>query len=85
MVGLSVVVSFRIDRELKRRMDELRHINWSEVVRRAIAEVVARELARREEKDFVRIRRAVLRSKKLLRRVEGWSSVEEIRRWRERR
>ena len=82
---MSVVVSFRIDRELKRRMDELRHINWSEVVRRAIAEVVARELARREEKDFVRIRRAVLRSKKLLRRVEGWSSVEEIRRWRERR
>ncbi len=82
---MSVVVSFRIDRELKRRMDELRHINWSEVVRRAIAEVVARELARREEKDFVRIRRAVLRSKKLVRRVEGWSSVEEIRRWRERR
>jgi len=82
---LSVVVSFRIDRELKRRMDELRHINWSEVVRRAIAEVVARELARREEKDFARIRRAVLRSKKLVRRVEGWSSVEEIRRWRERR
>ncbi|MCS7385776.1 MAG: hypothetical protein NDF55_03410 [archaeon GB-1867-005] len=82
---MSVVVSFRIDRELKRRMDELRHINWSEVVRRAIAEVVARELARREEKDFARIRRAVLRSKKLVRRVEGWSSVEEIRRWRERR
>ena len=82
---MSVVVSFRINRELKRRMDELRHINWSEVVRRAIAEVVAREMARREEKDFVRIRRAVLRSKKLVRRVEGWSSVEEIRRWRERR
>ena len=85
MVGLSVVVSFRIDRELKRRMDELKHINWSEVVRRAIAEVVAREMARRREKDFVRIRRAVLRSERLSRRVEGWSSVEEIRRWRERR
>jgi len=66
-------------------MDRLRHINWSEVVRRAIAEVVARELAFMGEKDFVRIRRAVLRSEELSRRIEGWSGVEEIRRWRERR
>ena len=82
---MSVVVSFRIDRDLKRMMDRLRHINWSEVVRRAIAEVVARELAFMGEKDFVRIRRAVLRSEELSRRIEDWSSVEEIRRWRERR
>jgi len=82
---LSVVVSFRIDRDLKRMMDRLRHINWSEVVRRAIAEVVARELAFMGEKDFVRIRRAVLRSEELSRRIEDWSGVEEIRRWRERR
>ncbi|MHA1593177.1 MAG: hypothetical protein ACTSXX_00395 [Candidatus Baldrarchaeia archaeon] len=81
---MSVVVSFRISKELKRKMDELSYINWSEVVRRAIAEVVERELSRHREKDYNRIRMAVLRSKKLSRRVEGWSSVEEIRRWRER-
>ena len=33
-----MVVSFRVDRELKERMDRLRHVNWSEVVRRAIYE-----------------------------------------------
>ncbi len=82
---MSVVVSFRIDRRIKRKMDELRHVNWSEVVRRAIVEVIEREEARRREKDALRIKRAALRSEKLSRKVEGWSSVEEIRRWRERR
>jgi len=80
---MGIVVSFRIDKELKERMDRLRHINWSEVVRRAIREVVALEEAKLRRKDVVRLRRAALRSEELSRRVEGWSSVEEIRRWRE--
>ena len=42
---MSVIISFRVDRELKERMDKLRHVNWSEVVRRAIYEVVVREEA----------------------------------------
>ena len=82
---MSVVVSFRIDKELKERMDRLKHINWSEVVRRAIHEVVVREEARLRGKDFERVRRAALISEKLSRRVKGWRSVEEIRRWREER
>lgn len=41
--SLSSVVSFRIDERIKRKMEELRHINWSEVVRRAIMEVIERE------------------------------------------
>ncbi len=81
---MSVVVSFRIDKKLKERMDRLKHINWSEVVRRAIYEVVVREEARLRKKDYERIKRAVARTKKLYRRVEGWDSVQEIRRWRER-
>ncbi len=40
---MSSVVSFRIDERIKRKMEELRHINWSEVVRRAIMEVIERE------------------------------------------
>lgn len=82
---MSVVVSFRIDRRLKEKMDRLKHINWSEVVRRAIQEVIIREEARMRGKDLDRIKRAALRSELLSRRVEGWSSVEEIRRWREAR
>jgi len=85
MADVSVVVSFRIDERLKRRMERLKYINWSEVVRRAILEVVRREEARRRGKDYERLRRAALKSEELSRCVEGWSSVEEIRRWRERR
>jgi Arc/MetJ-type ribon-helix-helix transcriptional regulator len=84
-LSVSVVVSFRIDRRLKERMEKLRHINWSEVVRRAIEETVRREEARLREKDRSRIAWASARMDELRRRVEGWSSVEEIRRWREAR
>ena len=80
---MGVVVSFRISKELKKRMDRLKHINWSEVVKRAIQEVVVREEARLRGKDVVRLKRAVLKSEELSRRVKGWSSVEGIRRWRE--
>lgn len=81
----SVIVSFRIDERLKRKMDEFKYINWSEVIRRAIVEVIRREEAKRRGKDLDRIKWAALESERLSRRIEGWDSVEEIRRWRERR
>lgn len=40
---MTVVVSFRVDEKLKQKMEEMKHINWSEVVREAIAGVIARE------------------------------------------
>ncbi len=82
---MSVVISFRIDRKIKRKMDELKHINWSEIVRRAIIEAIRREEAKNRKKDLTKVRRAALISERLSRKVDGWSSVEEIRRWRERR
>ena len=82
---MSTVISFRIDKKLKKRMDKLRHINWSEIVRKAISEVVAREEARMRGKDIERLKNAALKSEGISRRIEGWSGVEEIRRWRERR
>ena len=85
IVSLSVVVSFRIDKKLKEKMDKLRHINWSEVVRRAIEQVVMVEEARLRDKDRARIAWASLKMDELRRRVEDWDSVEEIRRWRMKR
>ncbi len=83
---MGVVVSFRIDEELKRKMEQLDHINWSAVVRRAIEEVVEAEMARlRSSRDKRRMERALRNIDSLRRRVEGWSSTEEIRRWREAR
>jgi len=84
-MSMSVVVSFRISRELKRKMDMLSYINWSEVVRKAIEEVVNRELSKLKSKDVEKLKMAALRSEELSRKVEGWNSVEEIRRWREKR
>jgi hypothetical protein len=67
-------------------MEELRHINWSEVVRRAIMEVIEREeRLRKVGKDRERLRKAALETDRLSRSVPRWSSVEEIRRWREER
>ncbi len=82
---MSVVISVRIPRELKEKMDKLKHINWSEEIRRAIKEIIIREEAKRRKKDEIRLKKAALKTDELLRRVEGWSSVEEIRKWRERR
>jgi len=44
---MSVVVSFRVDKEIKRKMEEYSYINWSEVVRRAILEKIREEERKR--------------------------------------
>ena len=44
---MSVVVSFRIPRELKERMDKFGDVNWSDLVRRFLEETVAKLEAER--------------------------------------
>jgi len=82
---MSEVISFRVRRELKEKMEKLRHINWSEVVRKAIEDTIRREESKLRNKDRARMKAAALRTDQLRREVPGWSSVEEIRRWREAR
>jgi len=77
--GMSEVISFRVRRELKEKMERLRHINWSEVVRRAM-ETIKREESRLKERDRARMKAATLRTDRLCRRIPGWDGVEEIRR-----
>jgi len=73
------IVSVRVDKELKRRMDRLKHINWSEVIRRAIMKTL-------EEEEGRNLARAVLLNEKVRKKApEGWRSVEVIRYWREHR
>ncbi|MCS7145095.1 MAG: hypothetical protein RMJ28_07360 [Nitrososphaerota archaeon] len=82
------VVSFRIGEELKRRMARLRHINWSEVVRRAIAERVELEerLGASRRIDSGQMREALEDMDRLRAKTSGvWSGSEEVRRWRESR
>lgn len=40
---MSVKITVRIQKELKERMDRFAHINWSEVIRKAIEEKVREE------------------------------------------
>jgi len=80
------VVTVRVDDELKKRMDRLSHVNWSEVVRRAIAERIALEetLASSRIIDVRRLEEAIRDQDRLRSKTTGkWSGTEEIRKWRE--
>ena len=39
---MSVVISVRVPRELKERMRKLKNVNWSEIIRKFIEDVVSR-------------------------------------------
>lgn len=72
-------VSARISKELKKRMEELNHVNWSEVVREAIREKIKAE----QEQNLAK---AVLLNERVRKKApEGWNSEEVIRKWREQR
>lgn len=65
-------------------MRKLPHVNWSEVIREAIQRKL-REEERRRELDPHRLQEAARLSDSVRRRIPGWDSTEEIRRWREKR
>ena len=58
---MSEVISFRVKREIKEKMERLQHINWGEVVRKVIEETNKREESMFEEKDQAKMRVAALR------------------------
>ena len=70
-------------REIKENMEKLRHINWSEIVKRAIEDMIRREESKLRNKDRARMKTAAIPTDQLRREAPSWSSVEEIRRWRE--
>ncbi len=77
------IFTVRVDEQLKRKMDDLKEVNWSEVTRAAIEEKV-RETEMWRRVDVTKLRRASAETDGLRRKVEGWSSASEIRRWRSR-
>lgn len=73
------VISVRVSDEMKKRMEKLRHVNWSEVLRQAIVRVL-------EEEEGRNLALALLLNEKVRKKApEGWDSTEFIRRWREHR
>jgi predicted DNA-binding protein len=70
-------ISFRISNELKEKMKNIDHINWSEILRKAIEQAIENEAKKN-------LALAVLLNERfILTPDEGWKSTEEIRRWRE--
>jgi len=80
------IVTVRLDEHLKQKMKKLRHVNWSEVIRVAIAERVSREEAISSQRsiDLASLRKAMADQDRLRAKTTGvWSGAEEIRKWRE--
>lgn len=67
-------ITIRVPDELKRRMEELREVNWSEVARRAFEETIQKQEMR---KAFDEIRAMRSRSD------PDWNGAVEIRKWRD--
>ena len=79
------VFSVRIDPELKRKMEELRQVNWSEIVRMFLEDRVRTE-SRARNIDMQRRKSAIELSRTLQAKYEpsqSWNSTEELRKWRE--
>jgi len=73
---MSVKITVRIPRELKERMNRFSHVNWSDVVRRALEEKVREE----EVKWALRVMDEVFRKAR-----PGKPLAEVVREFRDRR
>jgi hypothetical protein len=82
------IVTFRVSKTLKERMDKLRHINWSELLRATVERTIDEEERKLDlKRDRVRMKRAVEEMDRLARLAEGsqWIGAEEAIRWRRKR
>jgi Arc/MetJ-type ribon-helix-helix transcriptional regulator len=80
------IVTVRLDERLKSKMKRLRHVNWSEVIRAAIAERIWLEesIAARRSINLDLLRNAIADQDRLRAKSSGvWSGAEEVRKWRE--
>lgn len=72
-------ISVRIDPELKEKMDSLKHLNWSEIIRKAIKSKIQKETEINKAK-------AVLLNEKIRKIApKNFNSVDIIRKFREER
>lgn len=68
-------VTVSVPEELKKRMEHMKAVNWSEVARQAFEETVRREKMMRASEAIDRLRVDAGRGK--------WSGAREIRKWRD--
>ncbi len=86
LVHPMVVITVRVDNELKAKMKKYKHVNWSEVVRKALTErlMVEEDLGAKQSINMDLLLKAVSDQDHLRAKTTGrWSGAEEIRKWRE--
>ncbi|MFQ5980981.1 MAG: antitoxin [Candidatus Heimdallarchaeota archaeon] len=72
-------ISVRVDDELKKEMEQLKHVNWSEVVRKAIQDYIS-------QKNHRNLGKAVLLTEKIRKTAPAdYDSASVIREWRDKR
>jgi post-segregation antitoxin (ccd killing protein) len=69
-------ITITVDKELKKRMGELKQVNWSKVARAAFEEEIRKEKRRLVTKQIKTIRE---------KDQSNWSGSEEVRKWRDAR
>ncbi|MEM2936321.1 MAG: hypothetical protein QW231_03995 [Candidatus Bathyarchaeia archaeon] len=68
-------VTVSVPEGLKREMKRLKHVNWSEVARKAFEERIRREEMRKAAEGMDRLRQSS--------QTPEWSGAKEIRKWRD--
>jgi len=79
------VVSVKVSKRMREKMRRLSYINWSEKIRKAIEETIEEEELKERRIDPREIEEACRLTDSIRRESIGWSSTEEIRRWRNQR
>jgi uncharacterized protein YicC (UPF0701 family) len=83
-------LTIRLPEQLKRQMEKMRDLNWSEIIREAVQARIRFEMKRRRIKNKRLMDQAVKKqnaiAEALSSRYDGpWSGVEVIRYWRNHR
>jgi len=69
-------ITIRVSEDIKRKMREFKNVNWSEYLREAIV----RKIREEEMKSACAVMDEIAAKTR-----EGWSGVDEIRKWRDSR
>ncbi len=68
-------VTVAVPEALKKRMEHVPGVNWSEIAREAFEEAVRRREMREAAETMDKLREST--------KLSGWSGVKEIRKWRD--
>lgn len=79
------VVSVKVDKQVKDKMKKLSNVNWSEIIRQALAKKIQEEEAKTRTADRESLLEASKITDALRRASRRWNSTEEIRKWRQAR